>query len=97
MNRQRASRQPRGIRSDTGIRSRQTKLKEPSIQKEERVTNRGADLIARSVTKKLRTRSYVATGAPVWLRHIFDSERSSPSTRRSDRSYGVMQGVVVSL
>ncbi|KAL0741749.1 hypothetical protein Bca4012_083262 [Brassica carinata] len=51
------------------------------FQKEERVTNRGADLIARSVTKDMRTRSYVASGSPSWLNHIFNSEIISPSTR----------------
>lgn len=51
------------------------------FQKEERVTNRVADLIARSVTKDRRTRSYVASGSPSWLNHIFNSEIIPPSTR----------------
>lgn len=50
------------------------------VQKEERVTNRGADLIARNVTKDMRIRSYVAFGSPLWIFYIFDSEMIPPST-----------------
>lgn len=48
-----------------------------------RVTNRGSafGLIARSITKELRTQSYVAIGNPSWLKHIFDSEIILPSTK----------------
>lgn len=46
---------------------------------EERPTNRGAFLIAQSVTKELRTQSYVATGPPRWLWTLLDSERVLPS------------------
>ncbi|WZZ23391.1 hypothetical protein YC2023_006792 [Brassica napus] len=45
MNRQRASRQPRGIRSDAGIRSRQTKLKETSFL-EAKPDHTGTELIS---------------------------------------------------
>lgn len=54
---------------------------ESKKKKEQPIELRRADIIATSVSKELRIRSYVATGGPVWLRHIFDSERSSPSTR----------------
>lgn len=38
--------------------------------------NRGATEIAKSVTSDLRLHSYVAVGAPRWLRGLFDEERS---------------------
>ncbi|KAG7585838.1 Ribonuclease H domain [Arabidopsis thaliana x Arabidopsis arenosa] len=42
--------------------------------------NRGANLIAQSVTGDLRLQSYVAAGYPSWLQGVFDGERvlSSP-------------------
>ncbi|KAF2566327.1 hypothetical protein F2Q68_00024395 [Brassica cretica] len=45
MNRQGASRQSRGIRSDAGVRSRQTKLKEPSFP-EAKPDHTGTELIS---------------------------------------------------
>lgn len=44
------------------------------LVKEERANNRGAFLIAQSVTKGGRLRSYVATGSPSWLRLTFENE-----------------------
>lgn len=49
------------------------------VTKENRLNNRGAHLIAQSVTKGGRHSSYVAMGAPSWLRNLFDSEVVSSS------------------
>ncbi|KFK35129.1 hypothetical protein AALP_AA5G241000 [Arabis alpina] len=38
-------------------------------------TNRGAFLIALSVTKDARLQSYVSAGLPLWLKILFDNER----------------------
>lgn len=41
--------------------------------------NRGANLIAQSVTNDSRLQSYVATGHPSWLQGVFEDERVSSS------------------
>jgi len=43
---------------------------------EVRSSNLGAHLIAKSVTMEDRRQSYVATGFPFWLKHLFEKERS---------------------
>ncbi|KAG7589022.1 Zinc knuckle CX2CX4HX4C [Arabidopsis suecica] len=42
-------------------------------------TNRGASLIAQSVTSDFRLQSYVAVGFPSWLRGVFEDESASAS------------------
>lgn len=44
------------------------------IEIEDSVSNRGAALIARSVTREDRSQSYVASSYPFWLRDLFESE-----------------------
>ena len=41
---------------------------------EKRAYNRGALLIAKSVTKGGQLQSYVAAGSPIWLLNYFDNE-----------------------
>lgn len=41
--------------------------------------NRGANLIAQSVTEDSRSQSYVAAGPPVWLARVFSDEEGLSS------------------
>ncbi|CAN7076261.1 unnamed protein product [Brassica oleracea var. botrytis] len=43
-----------------------------------RVANKCAFLIAKSVTSEQRVQSYVASGAPNWLRDMIEEERCAP-------------------
>lgn len=53
------------------------KILEWKLVEEKVSANRGAALIAQSIVVDNRFQSYVATGFPLWLRHIFDVERIS--------------------
>lgn len=53
------------------------KILQWSLVVEKSVANRGASLIAQSVVVEDRVQSYVATGYPSWLRHVFEDERIS--------------------
>ncbi|KAF8105022.1 hypothetical protein N665_0164s0037 [Sinapis alba] len=46
---------------------------------EDKLTNRGAFLIAQSVTKGEYLQSYVASAAPFWLQEFFENEERLPS------------------
>lgn len=54
-------------------------LKEWKMFLENGGSNRGATLIAQSVTNDLRLQSYVAAGYPSWLTGLFEGERVSSS------------------
>ncbi|RID57148.1 hypothetical protein BRARA_F00546 [Brassica rapa] len=49
------------------------------VIKEDRLTNKGAFLIAQSVTKGGYAQSYVAAGAPYWMIETFQNEEPFPS------------------
>lgn len=49
------------------------------LEKEDRTTNRGSFIIAQSVFKGGYLQSYVATGAPFWLRELFENEERASS------------------
>ncbi|KAG7573473.1 Endonuclease/exonuclease/phosphatase superfamily [Arabidopsis suecica] len=49
------------------------------LSKESVLANRGASLIAQTVTSDLRLHSYVASGHPSWLNRLFEDERALAS------------------
>jgi len=49
------------------------------IFKEVKIRNRGAFLIAQSVTRDQRLQSYIAAGYLFWLQGIFENEKSLAS------------------
>ena len=49
------------------------------ILREDRSTNRGSFIIAQSVLKGGYKQSYVAMGAPFWLRELFENEEKLSS------------------
>lgn len=56
------------------LKSSLNQFMEWKVEVELAAANRGANLIARSVTRDLRSQSYVATGHPIWLARIFREE-----------------------
>ncbi|KAL1194010.1 hypothetical protein V5N11_008769 [Cardamine amara subsp. amara] len=49
------------------------------MEKEKALANRGATLIAQSVTSDARLQSYVARSYPSWLHGVFEDERVKSS------------------
>lgn len=53
------------------------KILDWNLMQEKASANRGAALIAQSIVVEDRFQSYVATGSPLWLRHVFENEKVS--------------------